>query len=159
MPEEYKPVPVAVAVAIAENFDKEMVVILAYDAVHQLTHTTTYGRTPQSKEIAADAGDRCTVELGAAIEAKRTHEDFRNRSEAEAAATIERLQGALDLIRKKLECVVCTKHPDDGVVLLSEHGPTTYDPELKIQVYDHDHFSPLGDALIELYELAGGKVE
>ena len=103
MSESYKPVPVAVAAAIADQFD--------------------------------------------------------NRSEAEAAETIERLQTALNKIRTKLESIVCTKKPDDGVVLLSYEGTTTYDPELKIQVYDHDHFSPLGDALIELYELAGGTVE
>lgn len=65
----------------------------------------------------------------------------------------------LTAIQKKLENIVCTKRPDDGVVLLSEYGPTTFDPELQIQVYDHEHFSPLGDALIELYEIAGGTVE
>lgn len=100
MAEPYKPVPVSAAVAIADQFDKEMVVILAYDAVHQLTHTATYGRTPRSKEIAADAGERCTVELGGAIEAKRTWEDFRNMTEAEAAAHIEILTNALREIRE-----------------------------------------------------------
>lgn len=62
-------------------------------------------------------------------------------------------------IREKLEDVVCTKSPDTGLVLLSVDGPTTYDPRLGIQVYVHEYFSPLGDALIELYELAGGQVE
>lgn len=51
-----------------------------------------------------------------------------------------------------LEKIVCVKEPDDGVVLLSQEGTTHYDPETKCQVYDHQHFSPLGDALIALHE-------
>lgn len=54
--------------------------------------------------------------------------------------------------RAMLEKIVCVEHPDDGVVMLSEDGPTHYDPESKCQVYDHEHFSPLGDALIALHE-------
>ena len=59
----------------------------------------------------------------------------------------------LSKIRELLENIVCTDEVDAGVVLLSSDGPTHYDPELKCQVYDHEHFSPLGDALIELYHL------
>jgi hypothetical protein len=39
----YKPIPVGVAAKISEEFAKSMVVILAYDPVHQLTHTVSYG--------------------------------------------------------------------------------------------------------------------
>lgn len=59
----------------------------------------------------------------------------------------------LQVIRSKLEEIVCTEGCDRGVVLLSQEGSTHYDPELKVNVYDHENFSPLGDALIELYDL------
>lgn len=75
-----------------------------------------------------------------------------------AQGEMHALNSLLQTIRTKLEDIVCTVKPDDGVVLLSDEGPTTYDPVHKIQVYDHEHFSPLGDALIELYELAGGVI-
>lgn len=56
-------------------------------------------------------------------------------------------------VLEKLSEIVCTTPPDDGVVLLSNDSPTHYDPVRKVQVYDHEHFSPLGDALIELHDL------
>lgn len=51
-----------------------------------------------------------------------------------------------------LEKIVCTKEPDDGVVLLSNEAPSHYDAEAGGHVYDHEHFSPLGDALIALHK-------
>lgn len=66
----------------------------------------------------------------------------------------ERLREAIETIRLKLEQIVCVVEPDDGVVLLSNEGPTHWDDEFNCQVYDHLHFSPLGDALIELHKIA-----
>lgn len=63
-------------------------------------------------------------------------------------------QAALTAIKTKLEDIVCTKGIDAGVVMLSQEGSTHYDPELKIRVYDHEFFSPLGDALMELHKIA-----
>ena len=54
--------------------------------------------------------------------------------------------------RERLEKIVCTEGDDKGVVMLSNEGPTNFDPELNCQVYVHEHFSPLGDALIEAFE-------
>jgi hypothetical protein len=65
----------------------------------------------------------------------------------------------LAAIREKLETIVCTKDPDEGVVLLSNDGPCHYDPELKAQVYDHQYFSPLGDALIEAWIMTDPEYE
>lgn len=64
-------------------------------------------------------------------------------------------------IRAKLESIVCTGGCDAGVVLLSQEGPchTEIRDGRQVQVYDHDYFSPLGDALIELYQLAGGTID
>lgn len=66
---------------------------------------------------------------------------------------IARLNATLDSIRQKLQEIVCTEGCDRGVVMLSQDGPTHYDAEAKCQVYDHENFSPLGDALIELYDM------
>ena len=52
----------------------------------------------------------------------------------------------------QLEEIVCTADPDKGVVMLSNDGPCDWDPELKVHVYRHEHFSPLGDALIALHQ-------
>lgn len=56
-------------------------------------------------------------------------------------------------IRDSVETVVCTVGEDKGVILLSEYGATKYDEELKCQVYIHEHFSPLGDAMIAIHEM------
>lgn len=59
----------------------------------------------------------------------------------------------------KLEEIVCTEGCDAGVVLLSEEGPThqeVWDGK-PVRVYDHEYFSPLGDALIALYKILKGE--
>lgn len=63
----------------------------------------------------------------------------------EAARTIEEA-------RQLLETIVCVHEPDRGVVQLDHEGTCHYDPVQKCQVYDHEHFSALGDALIGLHE-------
>jgi hypothetical protein len=64
----------------------------------------------------------------------------------------------LSEIIRKIEDMVVTTGIDKGVVLLSNESPTHAEviSGKSIQVYDHENFSPLGDALIELYELASG---
>ena len=56
-------------------------------------------------------------------------------------------------IREAVEDVVVTKGEDKGVVLMSIASPTVYNEELKCQVYIHDNFSPLGDALVKIHEM------
>jgi hypothetical protein len=67
----------------------------------------------------------------------------------------ERLEFKLAAVRAKLEEIVCTEGCDAGVVMLSQDGPTH--PEVikgvALQVYDHEYFSPLGDALIEVWKM------
>lgn len=55
-------------------------------------------------------------------------------------------QAAIDCLKR----IVCTEEPDAGVVLLSNDGPCTFHEGVG-QVYDHEYFSPLGDALMELH--------
>lgn len=76
--------------------------------------------------------------------------------EAEIERTEMKALAQLREIRDKLASIVCTEGCDKGVVMLSDDGPCHYDAALKCQVYDHDYFSPLGDALIEVWELACG---
>jgi len=64
----------------------------------------------------------------------------------------------VDKFKEMLGKIVCTEGIDMGVVLLNNDGPThfektmTTEGERTVQVYDHMYFSPLGDALIELWE-------
>lgn len=62
----------------------------------------------------------------------------------------------LEKAQAQLEAIICVKEPDRGVVLLSNDGPTHWDEGAKCQVYDHENFSPLGDALIALHDSLGG---
>lgn len=62
------------------------------------------------------------------------------------------LRRAIECAIADLEQIVCVTEPDDGVVLLDHQGTTHWDAEHKIQVYDCEHFSPLGDALIALHD-------
>lgn len=82
--------------------------------------------------------DRLFLELSQVTSAKTARE-------AELEVVIRKAVG-------DLEKIVCTKPPDDGVILLSSESPTEYDPIAKCQVYVHEHFSPLGDALIALHK-------
>ena len=76
-----------------------------------------------------------------------------------AVTEIERLQSQLATARERLAKIVVTEGVDAGVVLLSYDG-TSHDEEtitpngqkMTVGVYDHEYFSPLGDALVELYE-------
>lgn len=74
----------------------------------------------------------------------------RNRQTAE-----KKLQAA----RKALENIVCTVGQDRGVILLDHEGRTQYDKDLNCQVYLCENFSPLGDALIDLWKTIDGDVE
>lgn len=63
-----------------------------------------------------------------------------------------RLRDGVKALAEQLEQIVCVVPPDDGVVLLSNEGPVHYDAEQQCNVYDHEHFSPLGDALIAMHD-------
>lgn len=61
--------------------------------------------------------------------------------------------------KQLLEKIVCTEGEDEGLILVSNEAPTTYSERLGCFVYDHLHFSELGDALIELYGIVTGRGE
>ncbi|NDY56304.1 hypothetical protein G3N56_06040 [Desulfovibrio sulfodismutans] len=61
---EYVPVPIEAAKRIAEDYDKEQVIIIAYDDKHQLKHCTTYGKTLRDAALAAAVGAHLKAWLG-----------------------------------------------------------------------------------------------
>lgn len=91
---DYKPIPVEVAKAIAEQYEKCQVIILCYDPVHKLTHTTTYGVGHFEKENAAAAGAAATKFLGGDLARKVVMEDYHLNYDAAICTA------ALDLLQK-----------------------------------------------------------
>ncbi len=73
---DYIEVPVSAAMALSANFRKSQVIILAWDPVHLLLHTTTYGMTAFDKESAAAAGEICGKALGGDLSQAKVFEDF-----------------------------------------------------------------------------------
>jgi hypothetical protein len=59
----------------------------------------------------------------------------------------------LKAARDALGQIVCTEGVDRGLVMVDHESRTTYDAELKYQVYVCENFSPLGDALIALWDV------
>lgn len=113
---DYKPIPVSVAVQIAESFEKSMVVIMAYDPKHERSHTTTYGQNPADKENAAKIGDACSVlvcgEEGFA--AKRSYEDYRFVDQGKRAEENRRLKSAIaELVESFDGC--CPENIESGL--------------------------------------------
>lgn len=80
---------------------------------------------------------------------------FRDEWEVAAAAVRKPLEDKLAAARIKLREIVCTEEPDAGVVLLSYDSPTYIDPETGHRTYRHRYFSPLGDAMMALYQILG----
>lgn len=72
---------------------------------------------------------------------------------------IKSLAALRETAKRKLREIVCVEEPDDGVILLSTDSPMRFDRTYRRDVYVHDHFSPLGDALIELWKLLDLQIE
>jgi hypothetical protein len=70
-------VPVLIAAEIGERCCKDIVIVLSWDAWHNLTHTTTWGRRANDKLVAAEAGNLVAAIFGADVDQKRVYEDFR----------------------------------------------------------------------------------
>lgn len=74
----YKSVPITAAKKIAEEFDKDQVIVVCWDKEHGCTHVTTYGKTTEDCEQAAHGGNFVKKALG--------------WPDSEAVATPERLR-------------------------------------------------------------------
>ena len=107
---EYIPVPVEAAKHIAKLYQKSIVVIMCYDPVHGLTHTTTYGVSAFDKENAATAGDICAKALGSDLSKRQTFEDFRDdydpalfKESMDILGVINRRQGTTPVQLQQIE--------------------------------------------------------
>jgi hypothetical protein len=60
----YKDIPIERAREIAETFDKDQVIIVTWDKAHGRTHVTTFGKTVDECEQAAQGGNRVKQALG-----------------------------------------------------------------------------------------------
>lgn len=81
----YLSIPVETAREISRRFDKQIVIICAWNNEHQLMHTVTYGAQPDDKLKAARGGELVTAALGMDISKKRPTEDFRTLGAARNA--------------------------------------------------------------------------
>lgn len=75
--QSYMSVPVDHAKQIAEEYKKSHVIILAWDSIHGLLHSTTYGVTKEQKHQAAYGGEKAAKALGADLLKMKPYEDFR----------------------------------------------------------------------------------
>lgn len=57
-------IPQSAAKQIAEEFEKNQVIIVAWDDLHQIIHVTTYGTTRESSAQAAQGGNFVKEALG-----------------------------------------------------------------------------------------------
>lgn len=64
MNEKYINVPISAAKRIAEEFQKDQVIIVCWDQVHGKTHVTTYGKTKIDCAQAAQGGNFVKRALG-----------------------------------------------------------------------------------------------
>ena len=64
-------------------------------------------------------------------------------------------QARLARIRSMMEDIVCTQGIDKGIILVSDDAPTHREiiDGKTVVVYNHEYFSPLGDALIKVWEM------
>ncbi len=106
---EYKPVPVEAAKAIAETYDKSMVVICCWDEKANKLHTTTYGVSPKDKHMAAIGGEMAARVLGGDLSKKEDFEDYRKNFNAEKYATLR--EQILQFMPALKDCVA---HDDAG---------------------------------------------
>lgn len=60
----YKKIPVETAKQIAEEFDKDQVIIVTWDAAYRMQHITTYGQSRESSAQAAQGGNFIKEALG-----------------------------------------------------------------------------------------------
>ncbi len=95
----YLNIPVETARQIAREFDKQIVVICAWNHDHKLLHTVTYGANPKDKISAANAGEICTKALGMDLDKSDVNEDFRTIGAAKNAQLRDLADGLVHVLR------------------------------------------------------------
>jgi hypothetical protein len=101
---DYKPIAVEAAKRIAQQFDKQVVVIFATDRPHERVHVTSYGVSAEDKCEAAQIADLIGQRFGDYAR-REEFEDFRHVPAAQAKAREEQLMATIrNLIGAVLSC-------------------------------------------------------
>lgn len=95
----YLSITVEKAREISREFEKQIVVICAWNHEHQKLHTVTYGVEPVDKLSAAKAGDICAKALGMDLGKREIIEDFRTVNAAKNAQLRDLADGVLHALR------------------------------------------------------------
>lgn len=95
----YQVIPVETARKIAREFDKQIVIICAWNHDHKLLHMVTYGDSPQDKISAANGGDTVTKALGMDLSKADVSEDFRTVDAAKNAQLRDLCEGVIHCLR------------------------------------------------------------
>lgn len=61
---KYKPITIKAAKEIANSFDKDQVIIVAWDKKYEKVHVTTYGKSLEDCDQAAEGGNFIKRALG-----------------------------------------------------------------------------------------------
>jgi hypothetical protein len=99
MSKPYLAVPVEVARQIARDFDKQIVIICAWNHEHGMLHTTTYGKDPADKINAAKGGETCAAALGMDLNQSKVNEDFRTVDAARNAQLRDLAERTIHVLR------------------------------------------------------------
>jgi hypothetical protein len=99
MSKPYLNIPVETAREIARKFDKQLVIICAWNHEHSRLHTTTYGVQPDDKINAAKGGETCAKALGMDLTKSDPNEDFRTVDAARNAQVRDLAERAIHVLR------------------------------------------------------------
>src|ERR1043166_3558936 len=95
----YLAIPVETARQIARDFDKQIVIVLAWNHEHKLLHTVTYGAQPRDKISAANGGEIAAKALGTDLSKAGFTEDFRTVDAAKNAQLRDLADRAVHVLR------------------------------------------------------------
>lgn len=107
---KYLEVPVSAAMATADQFQKDIVIIAAWTREHDRVHITTFGREPRDKVMAATGGDKIYAALGFDLEQCVQFEDFRKHHDAaRATAMLQAIQKHLPALKEMADQIIHAK--------------------------------------------------
>lgn len=95
----YLNISVETARNIAREFDKQIVIICAWNHQHKMLHTVTYGSEPADKINAANGGEICAKALGMDLSKGHSNDDFRTLGAARNAQLRDLAQGLIHVLR------------------------------------------------------------
>lgn len=114
-PEGYRSIPVEAARRIGQDYGKSLVLLLAYDAIFDRTHTVSWGESAEQKERAAALVDVVLKAIGVDLSTHTDYEDYRHIDAGRHAQIVDQLISAA----RRADALL--RHLDDNFTL----GPIT----------------------------------